>query len=191
VTTWREGVKAWGDGGDGMDEVLRQRTWTDDELRAAGFCYYERKKQLVMVRELPASEAPVEMDLGVDRVVVPAGYLICYDPRQGALSSLGDYDAWPVEPGIFAATYRAWDEPGWEPNEAERHLMQLGCRPFYKASGVWAQRLTAPMLVQSLESPEPVLVEPGTWVAVGPAGEPWPIADETFRERYFLPEIDG
>ena len=37
----------------------------------------------------------------------------------------------------------------------------------------------------------PARVEPGTWVAVGPEGEPWPIVDETFRERYILPETDG
>src|SRR5690242_19614556 len=102
-----------GDAGD-IGPVLRQRAWTDDELRAAGFRYYERKKQLVMARELPASEAPVELNLGVDMVVATAGYLLCYDPRQGARASLAEYDAWPVEPDIFAATYRPWDEPGWE-----------------------------------------------------------------------------
>lgn len=172
----------------GMGEVLRQRAWTDDELRAAGFRYYERKKQLVMVRELPASEAPVEMDLAVDKVIVPAGYLICYDPGQAIHAALADYDAWPVEPGIFASTYRAWDEPDWAPNETERRLIELGCRPYYKASGVWAKRLNEPMAVQSRESPEPVLVERGAWVAVGSEGEPWPIANEAFRERYLLPE---
>jgi hypothetical protein len=40
------------------DEVIRQKNWTQDELRAMGYQYYERKKEVTMVRELPGIEAP-------------------------------------------------------------------------------------------------------------------------------------
>ena len=47
-------------------EVLRQRDWTEDELRAAGFAYLQpRSDWLVLARELPAAEAHYRLALAV------------------------------------------------------------------------------------------------------------------------------
>jgi hypothetical protein len=174
-----------------MDDVLRQREWTEDELRAAGFRLYQRKKQLVMARALTADEAPLTLQLGPDTVVATPGYMLCYNPAQGIRPTLADYDRWPVEPSIFAATYAPWDVPDWQPTAEEQHLLDLGCRPYYKWTGVWARRLAEPLRLQSRESAEPVTVPPSMWIAVGAEGEPWSISDATFRDRYLLTDPDA
>jgi hypothetical protein len=92
-----------------------------------------------------------------------------------------------VRRDLFRQTYRQWDEPDWKPNAAENHLMENGCRPFYKAVGVWAKRLRKSAYVQSLESPEPVLVPPGRWLCIGTEGEPYNMNDGNFRTRYIVP----
>ena len=38
-------------------EILTQHHWTQDELRAAGFRFYRRKKTVILARELPEEEA--------------------------------------------------------------------------------------------------------------------------------------
>jgi hypothetical protein len=167
-----------------MTDVLRQRKWTDDELKAAGFTYYEPVKRLVMARLLFESK---DIDIQTETITGKVGDFICFNPGQTYHENPDDYDHWPVRRDIFFKTYKPWNEPDWKPNPAEQHLLSLGCQPYYKHQGVWAQRLRQPRLVQSLESAEPVCIPAGYWLIIGAAGEPYSTHDADFRERYIVP----
>lgn len=167
-----------------MDNVLRQRKWTEAELIAADFKLYFPTKRLVMARILPDAKS---IAITLETLAARKGDIICYTPGNVVHENLDDYDHWPVRRDLFRQTYRQWDEPGWKPNPAENHLMENGCRPFYKAAGVWAKRLHRPLTVQSLESPEPVSVPPGRWLCIGTEGEPYNMNDDNFRTRYVVP----
>ncbi|MCL4876705.1 MAG: hypothetical protein KJ064_08610 [Anaerolineae bacterium] len=167
--------------------TIQQREMTDEQRLAEGYTYYERKKQLVMVRELRPEEAPMIIEFPFETVTVEAGYIICYDPGDGQKKKrINDYDHWPVRPDIFKQTYRRWDVPRWKPSPAAEHLMRNGCRPHYKFAGVWAKQLLEPTYIQSVESDEPVLAPAGMWIALGSKNEPWYMEDETFRSRYVV-----
>ena len=166
--------------------VLKQRRWADDELRAEGFHHYDRKKTVVLARELRPGEAPKRIKTAWDTLVAHAGFMICYDVSDGVRRGrLDAYTHWPVEPGIFLKTYRKWDgRTAWTPNAAEKHLLDLGCKPYYKHAGVWAKKLDKPQWIQSLESIEPILIPPGGWITIGVEGEPTSMTEYEFRQRY-------
>lgn len=171
-----------------MTEVIRQRAWSKRELRREGFTYYERRKELIMVRELPAEEAPKQIRSSCDEpLVVEAGYMICYAPGEKRHADLDAYEHWPVEPGIFENTYSPWDEPVKDLPPAAKKLMKLGCEPYYKSSGVWARKVDAPCYIQSLESEEPFRVEAGWYVIIGADGEPYSMTEAAFTSRYQPP----
>lgn len=163
--------------------VLRQQKWTEAELIAADFGLYYPTKRLVMARVLPDAKS---IEITLETLAARKGDIICYAPGTIVHQNLDEYEHWPVRRDLFRQTYRQWDEPDWKPNAAESHLMEHGCRPFYKAAGVWAKRLRKSMYVQSLESPEPVLVPPGRWLCIGTEGEPYHMNDENFRTRYIV-----
>jgi hypothetical protein len=167
-------------------DILKQRAWTDDDLCAAGFRRYERKKFVVLARELRAAESPKRIKTAWDTLIAYTGYMICYDVGDGKpFSRLDDYQHWPVEPQIFLKTYRKWDNKiTWKPNSAERHLMEHGCKPYYKFVGVWAKHLKQPLWLESIESIEPILVPTGGWVCIGIEGEPTSMTNYSFRKRY-------
>lgn len=167
-------------------EILKQREWTDAELYRQGFRRYERKKTVVLARELPAAEAPKRIKTTWDTLVAHAGYMICYDVSDGKQhSSIDSYNHWPVEPGIFLKTYRKWEYTmPWTPNPAEQHLLEAGCKPYFKVAGVWAKKLRRPHWIISRESVEPVLVPPGAWIAIGVEGEPFSMSASQFTARY-------
>lgn len=167
-----------------MNNIIRQRQWTPEELKAAGFRQYARKKQVVMVRQLPPEEAPLTIETTWDSLVAPAGYMICYDPGKVAWKALEDFDHWPCEPSIFDINYRAWDQPDWKPTPPEAALLRLGCKPFYKIQGVWAKRLAQPVRVQSMESQMPTTVPAGAWLVIGTEGEPYSMSERAFTTRY-------
>lgn len=165
-------------------QIIRQRAWTERELKAAGFRYYTRRKQLVMAGRLPRAFAPLRINYGLEFAYAQAGDVIIYEPGDQVRGDWRAYAHWSVKPEIFKATYRAWDEPNWIPTPSQRDLMRYNCRPYYKVAGAWAKRLTAPLFVQSLESPEPVQVPDGFWLLIGDKGEPWHNDNETFQLRY-------
>ena len=165
--------------------IIQQRQWTDDELRAAGFTYYERKKQLVMVRMMGEDSKRIRMTL--ETLEVGKGYVLCYDPGHVVRPNPDDYDHWPVRPDIFKATYRAWDVANWSPSAPEQHLLRLGCSPYYKFTGMWAKLVTEPIRVKSIESSEGVEVPAGMWLAIGTMGEPWYMTEDKLRARYIVP----
>lgn len=166
-------------------EVIRQKHWTEAELRAMGYEYYHRLKEVTMVRQLPEREAPMRIQTRHgDALIAQAGYMICYEPGLTLRERLNDYKHWPVEPEIFDQTYLLWDEDNWEPSPASRHLMSLGCRPFYKATGIWARKLEDDVYVQSKEHVEPVKVGTGMYIAIGQDGEPYTMGDITIHSRY-------
>jgi hypothetical protein len=170
--------------------VIRQQDWSDDALIAAGFRYYPRRKQLVLARELPPEEAPKTISAPWATLVADAGEMICYNPSYERRDSIDEYEHWPVNPAIFEATYKPWDEPERTVTPAEMHLLKSGCKPYYKTAGAWAKRLTEPVMVQSMESPEPIQLPVGAWLLVGVHGEPWGSADADFKSRYVVPEED-
>jgi len=167
------------------DQVLRQRHWTEEELRASKLHYYAPRKQVVMARVL---EMPTNVKTTIEVLSASAGDIMIYDPADGTKQAeLDDYDHWPVQRDLFRKTYKPWKIENWKPSPAEAHLLSFGCRPYYKHTGVWAIRLDAPRLIQSLESPRPVEVPPGRWLIIGSEGEPYHMSDVKFRERYELP----
>lgn len=169
-----------------MAQVIKQRDWTEAELEAQGFDQYERKKELIMARRLPASEAPKRIITSSgDRLVAYAGDMICFVPGGRPSTSLDDYDHWPVDPDIFKRTYQAWDEWDWQPSESEKRLMELGCKPYYKVADVWAKKLDTAAYIQSLEHEKPELVKAGRYVVIGAEGEPYSMDNGTFLRRYF------
>ncbi|MBN1963224.1 MAG: hypothetical protein JW910_01170 [Anaerolineae bacterium] len=173
------------------DDVIRQRGWTEQTLREAGFRYYERRKQLVLVRELPAAEAPKMIEAPWATLKAEAGHMIVYQPSYERRENLDDYDHWPVRRDLFDATYAAWEVPDQTASPGVMHLMELGCQPYYKFAGAWAKRVQEPTRIQSLESEEPITVPPGGWVLIGQAGEPWSQSDDEFRARYLAGQPYG
>jgi hypothetical protein len=168
-------------------QVMKQRNWTKDELIAAGFRYYDRRKQLVMAGRLPRAVAPLRIQYNLYEVYAEAGDIICYDPGTVFYPRLRDYEFWSVKPNLFIETYKKWDAPDWQPNQIERFFLKHNCRPYYKFKGVWAKQITNPTYVLSLESREPALLAPKMWLAIGEAGEPWGLEPESFARRYVLP----
>ena len=167
-------------------QVLRQRRWTEDELRDSKLKYYPPRKQLVMAHVL---EIPTEVKATIEILAASKGDIMIYDPGDTAKqATIDDYDHWPVNRDLFRKTYKPWDDVSWQPTEAEAHLIAHGCRPFYKYAGVWALRLTHPVPIQSLESKEPVQVPPGRWLVIGSQGEPYHMSDDKFRSRYIMPD---
>lgn len=166
-------------------EFIHQKQWTDEELRQMGYTYFDRRKQLVMARTLSPAEAPLTIQTSWgDTLSAEAGYRICYEPAPEVHERLADYEHWPVAPDIFDKTYRPWDEPDWQPSPGEKHLMALGCEPFYKVSGIWAKKLDEDAYLLSLEHEKPVKVKTGTVVAIGAEGEPYAIGEDTLHDRY-------
>lgn len=171
-----------------MSRIIRQQTWTDEALHEAGFQYYHRKKQLVMARILQDGEAPAHIQTSWgDTLIAHAGYVICYKAGKRVFPALSDYEHWPVEPHIFAQTYRTWDTT-WTPSPPQRHLLACGCQPFYKAVGVHAKILEQPVYIQSLENDYPVLVDAGRVLVIGVKGEPYAMTLENFHSRYDVPD---
>lgn len=169
------------------DDVIRTRYWTESELLTVGCQYYHRKKQMVLAARLPEALAPLEIHFPLETVTAEAGDVIVFDPGEQRESNLRSYDHWPVKLDIFLEAYGRWDEP-WTPNDAQQHLLDHHCKPYYKQIGVWAKLLEKDTYIQSLESVDPQLVPAGFWVAIGSSGEPWHIEDDVFRSRYAVPD---
>ena len=167
-----------------MSELIQQKIWSLEELAASGFAPYQRKKQLVMARRVPEIESPMIIEFPLETLIVDTNWIICYDPGQDQLSTLNDYEHWPVRIDIFERSYRFWDEANWLPTSAQQHLMQYGGKPFFKIAQVWAKKLAQNTSIQSIESPQPVLVPAGFWLLIGASGEPWYIDESTFFSRY-------
>jgi hypothetical protein len=166
-------------------EVIRQRNWTEQELIASGFERFERIKQVVMVRRLSEAEAPkyINTEWG-EQLVAEAGYAICYNAGESIMPNLDSYYHWPVEPYIFDDTYRPWDQREWLPTQTEKHLMSLGCKPYYKYASIWAKKLDESTWMQSPEHLEPVVVESGRYLVIGAKGEPYTMSAKEFYSRY-------
>jgi hypothetical protein len=169
-----------------MVNVIKQREWTEPELRDQGFDQYARRKQLVMVRPLPRSESPkgIVTSSG-ERLIALSGDMICYIPGDHIRPTFDRYNHWPVEPAIFNQTYHPWDEWDWQPSPAEQYLKDLGCKPYYKIAQVWAKKLDQAVYVQSLEQNRPQLVKQGSYVVIGSQGEPYSMDSHTFIQRYY------
>lgn len=167
-----------------MPPIIRQQHWTEESLLAAGFQHYERIKQLVLARQLPESEAPLRIPTSRgDTLIAHEGYMIVYMAEGERKAHPEDYHHWPVEPAIFRKTYLAW-QGDWYPSAAQKHLLDYGCKPYYKASGIWAKVLKEDTYIQSIEHPEPIIVAAGDLLAIGEDGEPYHMGEQTFAARY-------
>jgi hypothetical protein len=171
----------------GKTKVYRQRKWTEEELVADGFLYYSPVKRVTMVRQLPKSESPKVIKTPWDTITATTGYYIAYVAGNKLKAKLDDYEPRPIEPHIFHQTYKPWDVQGQKPTRTEAHLLSLGCRPYYKTTGVWAKRLRESTYVQSIESAKASLAPAGAWLCVGTEGEPWTVTQDWFRARYLMP----
>jgi hypothetical protein len=163
--------------------VLRKRNWTDAQLIAGGFRYFEPRKRLVMARVI---STVTNIELTLETLMADAGDIICYNPGDHLKNAVDQYEHWPVAKELFKKTYKQWDDGSWRPNPAEAHLMEHGCLPYFKSTGVWALRLPISIYVQSLESPEPSVVPRGRWLCIGSEGEPYNMNDEQIHARYVM-----
>jgi len=165
------------------DEVLRQRRWSQEALRAAGFRFWLPRKRLVMARR-PGAAMTVMSPVGPLQAL--AGDMLCYRPDGRPRAEISECEHWPVRQALFERDYRPWDEalPRLAGLEA---LQRAGCTPWYKYRGVWAQRRGAARRVQSLESARPQVVAAGQGLLIGLAGEPWHMDEGQFRSRYRRP----
>jgi hypothetical protein len=167
-----------------MSGVVRKHDWTDQELKDKGFEHVPRKKELIMARVLPAAEAPLQIRTQWGEILIAqAGYMICYIVGDETKPKLSDYEHWPVEAEIFAKTYKPWDE-AFQPSPAQSHLIGNGCKPYYKAAGVWAKTLEEDIYIQGVEHEKPVLVTKERVLAIGAEGEPYHMGSKTFHDRY-------
>jgi hypothetical protein len=174
-----------------MSGVVRKQDWTDEELKEKGFEHVPRKKELIMARELPASEAPLQIRTHWGEILIAqAGYMICYSVADELKANISDYEHWPVEAAIFEKTYKAWDE-AFQPNPAQRHLIEHGCKPYYKTAGVWAKTLEEDIYIQGVEHEKPILVSKERVLAIGAEGEPYHMGNDTFHDRYDAKLLEG
>ena len=162
-------------------KVLRQRQWTDNQLFKAGFRYYAPIKRVVMARMVTNH---VDIDVTLEVLSANKGDIMLYTAGDVLHDKLDDYDHWPVRVDLFRQIYDRWNDMSWQPTVTEKFLMQNGCLPYYRQLGVWALRLPISIYVQSLESPEPVVVPSGRWLAIGAEGEPYNMSHDSFLERY-------
>jgi hypothetical protein len=165
-------------------KVYIQRDWTDQELIADGFLSYRPVKRITMARMLPMEEAPKTIKTSGNTFTVQAGYWIAYKAGHRLKETLDDYEPQPIDPDIFAAAYRLWDEPDEYLTATQAQLQRLGCKPYYKIVGVWAKQLVIETWVQSMESVEPSLAPKEAWLCVGIEGEPWIMTDTWFQANY-------
>ena len=135
-----------------------------------------------MMARMLAEHTNIELTLEV--LSAQKGDIMIYQPGTELHDDIEAYDHWPVRVDLFRQTYARWDDMTWQPSETEKFLMRHGCIPYYRKRGVWALRLPISIYVQSLESPEPVIVPAGRWLAIGAEGEPYNMSEESFRERY-------
>jgi len=173
------------------DQVLRQRDWSEQELLESGFRYYVRKKSVVLARELPPEEAPLKIVYENNTLIATAGYMICFSVGWLKRKSLYDYHHWPVAPDHFSDSYLAWDDPTWKPKRGEKHLMSMGCKPYYNSAvGVWAKKLAQPQWIQSAEDDKPFEVPAGAWLLLGSKGSakgaPYWGAAKDFQKRFIV-----
>src|ERR1051325_2392875 len=153
----------------GRPKVLRQRPWTDAQLSKAGFRHYAPIKRVVMAKMLD-DDANIETTL--ETLTADKGDIMLYTPGDELHDNLDDYDHWPVRVDLFRQTYARWDDMTWLPTPTQKFLMSQGCLPYYRKRGVWALKLPISIYIQSLESPEPVIVPAGRWLAIGSGGGP-------------------
>ena len=106
-------------------KVYVQHNWTDQALVADGFLSYRPVKRITMARMLPSNEAPKTMTTSGNGITAKAGYWIAYVAGIALKDRLDDYKPRPIEPDIFAQTYRPWDDLSWRPTPTETHLRQL------------------------------------------------------------------
>jgi hypothetical protein len=166
------------------DKVYVQWQWTDEALIADGFQSCQPIKRLVMARRLPADEAPKIIESDGETLTAEAGYWIAYVAGKTLKATLDEYEPRPIEPHIFAETYRPWDEPDQTLTVTQAHLQQLGCQSYYKFANIWAKQLSTETWIQGMESDEPVLTPAGEWLCIGAGGEPWSVTDEWFQTHY-------
>jgi len=152
--------------------------------------YYKRRKQVVLAREIQPNEAPLKITYNNDVLIATAGYMICFQAGWFRKKSLYDYFHWPVAPGHFADLYVDWDEPGWKPKRGQKHLLSLGCKPYYNAVGVWAKKLDQPQVIQGVEHKEPFEVPKGAWLLIGARGSamgaPYWTSGKGFQKRFYV-----
>jgi hypothetical protein len=169
-------------------QVYIQRDWKDEALLVDGFQSYYPVKRITMMRLLPLEEAPETMASAGNIVTAEAGYWVAYEAGYKLKETLDEYHPRPIEPNIFARTYRLWDEPKRHLTPPQAHLQRLGCQAYYKTANVWAKLLTTEVWVQSIESAEPTLVPAGEWLCIGVEGEPWSMTEVWFQAHYRLAE---
>ncbi len=173
-------------------DTLRQREgWTEKALSDSGFKYYDRQKMVEFARLLPPEEAPLTIKTDWDTLIAEEGFFICFRAGDEVNDSLYDYEHWPLHPDHFKDLYEPWEEDKkWEPKDGEKHLLLLGCKPYFRNTGVWAKKLDKEFKLQSPESKGSIYAPVGAWLLIAAKGSAWgapySTTDENFRSRYVV-----
>lgn len=116
-----------------MASVLNQPVWGELEGLAEEPVQFEPTKQVVMIREVPELEADKQVVSPTgDIATASAGDFICYSPGEHLHLTLDEYDHCILSPWDFAQNYHVWDTSERPLSLTEQHLIELGCRPYYK-----------------------------------------------------------
>src|SRR5438046_574259 len=105
------------------NKVLRQRPWTEEQLKKAGFHYYPPIKRVVMAKMLDV-DANIETTLEI--LNADKGDIMLYNPGDVLYNNLDDYDHWPVRVDLFRHTYARWNDMTWQPTPTQKFLMSQG-----------------------------------------------------------------
>lgn len=143
------------------------------ELLKQGFRPY-RKTTLTYAKQMQGNFT-VRLENG-DVIYGHTGDYACVSPNDGS--------RWVVEKGIFSRMYTRAnvDTSRFRPGTPEYRLLRQGFRPYQKHQVTWAKRITAPMVVHTLEGD--VRAEEGDYLCVGADGEQWPQPAKRFEAHY-------
>src|SRR5262249_5147331 len=150
---------------------------TEIELKSHGFQRYDPFKGLFRVR---VKKEIIRVLVKLEFLLAEKDGVICFIPATFAHKNLYNYHHCTVKTEFCRQNYIKRGTSKWDPTPAEIHLLANGCRPYYKAVGIWALKLPVGIYVQSLESPEPAIVPAGRWLCIGVEGEPYNMNDHSF-----------
>lgn len=189
-------------------EVYVTQPSSDDQRKALGFQYYERRPRRVWAKTAGVNDmhSPI-IHSATEKLTFTAGYYIIYDPTR-LKDDYTEYEGihclktWPVSPLAFYQTYSllpvqfpyifeddnisASVSPDNIFYAIERDLVHAGgFFPVFRHVGVWAKVVSRNTMIAGLEHEGNFHEVPlGDMLALGIDGEPYHMSQEEFSRLY-------
>ncbi|MAS34985.1 MAG: hypothetical protein CL610_13330 [Anaerolineaceae bacterium] len=144
-----------------------------DELMAQGFRPY-RKITITYARQMP-KRFRIRLDTG-DVIGGKLGDYACVSPDDGG--------KWIVARDVFERTYVPATRKPLRKVSLHKKLAESGFRPYMKHQITWAQKISKPRMIRTMEGE--VMAKAGDYLCVGPDGEQWPQEAHRFEAHYQL-----